>query len=67
MDVVIVIFIIGGVFLLGPSVESLNTTFGNIAGFLFIFSLAPVFVLCLIIFCLVVVCANWGQTDFLPV
>ena len=40
VDVVDVTFMIGCVFLLGPSVESSNTIFGKVAGFRFMFSLA---------------------------
>ena len=36
----VVTFIVGGVFLMGLSVESLNTSFGKAVGFLFLFSLA---------------------------
>ena len=40
VDVVEVTLLIGGVFLLGPSVESSNTIFGKVAGFCFKFSRA---------------------------
>ena len=38
--VVDVTFMAGGVFLLDPSVESVNTIFGKVAGVRFMFSLA---------------------------
>ena len=38
--VVGITFMVGGVFLLDPSVESVNTIFGKVAGFRFMFSLA---------------------------
>ena len=44
MDVVEVTFLIGGVFLLGSSVESSNTIVGKVAGFRFIFSPASLMV-----------------------
>ena len=37
----VVTFIVGGVFLLGPSVDSLNTIFGKTVDFLFIYFLRP--------------------------
>ena len=40
MAVVKVTFLVGGVFHLDPSVESVNTIFGKVAGFRFMFCLA---------------------------